>query len=177
MPVEPAKSDEIINRAGSRAHANNKYSGCSQSVMGALQDELGIGNKESFKAATMLSGGFRRGETCGAIIGGIMALGLIIGRESMEDTETYRRAMSTADEVSDRFKQELQQQYGFSWELKSTLCPEIQERIYGRPFDLRHEFEDFLKAGGHSDTGCPRVCAIAAQVVAEKVIELNGTKA
>lgn len=41
--------EQAINRAAD-------YSGCSQAVLGAIQDEFGIGNKESFKAATALLG-------------------------------------------------------------------------------------------------------------------------
>ena len=50
------KSDDIIQKVKAKAHANNKHSrGCAQSVLGALQQELGIGDKESFKAATVHS--------------------------------------------------------------------------------------------------------------------------
>ncbi|MBA7580745.1 hypothetical protein ES708_22639 [subsurface metagenome] len=175
--IDMPKNDEIIQKVKAKAHANDKHSsGCSQSVLGALQQELGIGDKESFKAATVLSGGLRRGETCGALIGGLMGLGLVIGREKMEDTNTYHKALSVSDEISDRFKEELQKQFGLNPELQSTLCTEIQERVLGRSFDFHKEFEDFLQAGGHSDTGCPKVCAIAAQVAVEKIIELKGAK-
>lgn len=168
------KGNEIIPRIKAKALANDKFSGCSQSVLLALQEELGIGDIESFRAATVLSGGLRRGETCGALIGGLMGLGLVIGRDRMEDTETYQQAMDASDKISRRFKEELQKQFGFCQELKSTLCKEIQERVLGRSFDFSREYEAFLQAGGHSDTGCPKVCSIAAQVVAEKILELKG---
>ena len=168
------KEDEIIQKARDKALTNDKFSGCSQSVLLALQEVLGIGNMESFKAATALSGGFRQGETCGALIGALMALGLVIGRERIEDTETYRRATEISMEINQRFKEELQKQFGFRQELKSTLCQEIQGRVLGRSFDLTREYEAFLQAGGHSDTGCPKVCSIAAQVAAEKILEIKG---
>ncbi len=166
--------DKIIQRAQAEALANDKFSGCSQSVLLALQDELGIGNMESFKSATALSGGLQRGETCGAIIGALMALGLVIGRERIEDTDKYREATRVSWDISNRFKEELQKQFGFQQELKTTLCPDIQERVYGRSFDFLTEYETFLAAGGHGDNGCPKVCAIAAQVTAEKILEIRG---
>ncbi len=168
--------DEIVQRVKEKAHEYDKYSGCSQSVLLSLQEEFGIGDKESFKSATVLSGGIaRRGETCGAIIGALMALDLVIGREKMEDTEQYQKAMQLALEMCNKFKEELKHQLGFSEELKSTLCKEIQEKFYGRSFDMLDEkdYQNFLDAGGHSDTGCPRVCAIAAQVAAEKILEIK----
>jgi C_GCAxxG_C_C family probable redox protein len=168
-------NEERIQRAKRKALENDFYSGCSQSVLGALQEEFGIGNKESFKAATVLSGGIaRQGETCGAIIGALSALGLVIGRERMEDEETYKAMMAPSIEVHTRFREELKKQFGFEGELESTLCRHIQEKIYGKSFYLADEEERqaFLDAGGHSETGCPKVCGIAAQVAAEKILGL-----
>ena len=170
----PTKS-EIIQKAKAKALENDKFSGCSQSVLGSLQETLGIGNKEAFKSATVLSGGIaKRGESCGAVIGALMALGLVIGREKMEDTERYREAMDPASEIIERFKEELHKQFGFKEKLQSTLCKEIQEKIYGRSFNLMSEedYQAFLAAGGHDDNGCPKVCGIAAQVTAEKLLEI-----
>ncbi|NIU83513.1 MAG: hypothetical protein GWN64_08585, partial [Candidatus Thorarchaeota archaeon] len=49
---------------------------------------------------------------------------------------------------------------------------EIQERIYGRSFDIRDpvDRQAFYDAGGHSDEGCYKVCGIAAEVTAKKLI-------
>jgi len=48
--------EERILRVKEKVLENDRdYVGCSQSVLGALQDEFGIGNKESFKASTVLS--------------------------------------------------------------------------------------------------------------------------
>ena len=166
---------ERIQRVTRKALENDFYSGCSQSVLGALQEEFGIGNKESFKATTVLSGGIaRQGETCGAIIGALSALGLVIGRERIEDEETYKAMMPPSIEVRTRFKEELKKQFEFEEELESTLCRDIQEKIYGRSFYMAddEERQAFFDAGGHDETGCPKVCGIAAQVAAEKILEL-----
>ena len=171
-----ATAMQRIRRVGARALANDKYSGCSQSVLGALQEEFGIGDTDSFKAATVLSGGIaRRGETCGAIIGALMALGLVVGRGRMEDTDQYRAAMEPALELCRAFQAELKLQFGMEDEIGSTLCRDIQERVYGRPFDLTDPegLQAFLDAGGHSDEGCPKVCGVAAQVAARKILELR----
>ncbi len=168
-------SDELVKEIRLRAHEYDQYSGCSQSVLLALQEGLGIGDLESFKAATVLSGGVaRRGETCGAILGALMGLGLVSGREEIEDTSQYTYAMGLADEICDRFQQRLEEEFGFEMPLESTLCSEIQTRIYGRSFDLRNpkDRDTFLEAGGHSDEGCYKVCGVAAEVAVEKLLEL-----
>jgi hypothetical protein len=59
--------------------------------------------------------------------------------------------------------------------LKSTICRDIQKKLYGRSFNLNHkdDYHAFLDAGGHNDTGCPKVCGIAAQLGAEMIIKLK----
>ena len=74
--------------------------------------------------------------------------------------------------MSRRFQQELQARFGFAEPLATTLCREIQARIYGRAFDLADPagLQAFLDAGGHSPEGCPKVCAVAARVAAEQLL-------
>ena len=169
-------NDEIIKRARTKAFNNDIYSGCSQAVLGALQEEFGIGDLESFKSATVLSGGGAyRGETCGALIGGLMAMGLLIGREKMEDEPTFYNACDACQDLIERFKEELQKQFGFKRKLESTLCRDIQERIYGRSFNFVDEQEQqaFLDAGGHTEKGCLTTCAIGAEVAAQELLKLK----
>ena len=82
--------------------------------------------------------------------------------------------MKPANEIVDEFKRRLGEEFGFVAPLGSTICREIQERIYGRSFDLNDpgEYPLFLEAGGHGDEGCPKTCAVAAKVTAEKLLEL-----
>ena len=165
-----------IKEIGKKALEYDKYSGCSQSVLLALQEAFDIGDMESFKAATVLSGGVaRKGETCGAVIGGLLALGLVVGREDMTDTQTYRDAMKPSDEIIQEFQKRLQETFGFEEPLTNTICRDIQKRIYGESYDLTDpvSYKAFLDAGGHGDHGCPLVCGIAAEVTAEKLIELG----
>jgi C_GCAxxG_C_C family probable redox protein len=169
---------ELLKRVRRKAQDYDKYSGCSQSVLLSLQEEFKIGGLESFKAATVLSGGIaRRGETCGALIGALMALGLVIGRETMDETLQYRATMHPANDLCQRFQTALQTEFHLSGELKSTLCRDIHKKLYGRAFNLndKTEYQAFLDAGGHSDTGCPKVCGIAAQLGAALLNKLQRT--
>ena len=123
----------------------------------------------AFKAASALAGGIaRRGETCGALIGGIMAVCQIVGRESIEDTEQYRRAMVPATDMYLRFKEAV----GY------TLCADIHKSLYGRSFKMYEEqdYEAFLEAGGHDPNGCPSVCAKAAKIAANIILDLESSQ-
>ena len=168
--------EEMLDRVYARALENDRdYHGCSQSVLDSIQKEFGIGNTEAFMAATVLSGGIlRQGETCGAVIGALMALGLVLGRSKIEDSKTYRDSKLTFMEVYNKIKEELKQGFGFDAELKSTLCRDIQEKVYGRGFNMSEDvdYQAFISAGGHSEAGCPKVCGVAARVAAEKIMEV-----
>ena len=167
--------ESIVEEIREKAHEYDQHSGCSQSVLLALQEGLDIGCEDSFRSATVLSGGVaRRGETCGALLGGLMALGMVCGRSRIEDTQSYFSAVAVADEICNEFQKRMEEEFGFTEPLESTLCAEIQTRIYGRSFDIRdpEERDAFLAAGGHSDEGCYKTCGIGAQVAAERLLRI-----
>ncbi len=169
-------TEELVARIGRAAQENDHYSGCSQAVLGALQTELGIGDAESFRAATSLSGGVaRRGETCGALLGALLGLGLVCGRDDMKDTPAYGRAVDEAQAVIEDFKSALQTRFEMSSPLCSTLCRDIQTRIFGRYFEMsdNRDRQAFLDAGGHDNNRCPLVCATAAEVAARAILSLR----
>jgi len=69
---------------------------CAQAVLYAYGPGLGLDGEMSLKVATGLGAGMaRRGEVCGAVTGGILALGLKYGRGARQDRsateETYRK--------------------------------------------------------------------------------------
>jgi len=145
------------------------YFGWSQSVLAALQEKLGIGNKEVFKSASALAGGVaRQGETCGALLGSIMAIGVEVGREKLEDKEQYQKAMEPAMEMYGKFKKQV----------GHTLCQEIHRIRFGRVYRMYipEERDAFHNMGGHSRKGCPEVCGIAAKIASEIILKLRKRK-
>ncbi len=104
-----------------------------------------------------------------------MALGIARGRSAMPDKQAYNRAMDDAQDVVDAFKSGIEKHYGLTSPLPSTMCPEIQTRLYGRPFMFVEPKERiaFNDAGGHAPNGCPTVCAIAAEAAARKILALR----
>jgi C_GCAxxG_C_C family probable redox protein len=103
------------------------------------------------------------GETCGALTGGIMAIGLVLGKEQLADIQAYRDTMQASYEMYGRFKEEL----------GSSLCFEIQKGLLGRSFDFKRdeEAEEWYRAGGLEK--CPMVCAIAARIAADIILTLK----
>ncbi len=119
-----------------------------------------------FKAGSALAGGVaRRGETCGALTGAIMAVCCLVGRERLEDREQYGKAMEVAALVYDRFRERI----------GHTLCWEIHKLRHGRVYRLfiPEERAAFHAMGGHSRKGCPEVCGIAARIAAEVILDLR----
>ena len=53
---------------------------CSQVVVGAFAEKLGITQEEAYKMAAGFGGGMGIGETCGAVVGAMIVLGLKFGQ-------------------------------------------------------------------------------------------------
>jgi C_GCAxxG_C_C family probable redox protein len=135
-------------------------------VLAALQATLGIVDRMVFKAGSALAGGVAsQGETCGALTGAIMAIGCVVGRERLEDLAQYQRAKPVAIELYRRFREEV----------GHSLCAEIHKIRFGRSYRLYdpEEVKAFHAAGGHSRSGCPDVCGIAARTAADIILQLQ----
>lgn len=131
-----------------------------------MQETLDLRDRGVFKAASGLAGGIaRRGETCGALIGAIMAISQVVGREVIEDTEQYQKAMEPCGEMYLKFKEEV----------GHTACSEIHKILYGKSFHLYKEEdrEAFLAAGGREPKGCAGVCDRAARIAAHIILDLR----
>ena len=124
---------------------------------------MNLGDEASFMAGSSLAGGVaRRGETCGALTGAIMAVGLVRGRKRIEDFDAYQACMELAYEVREKFLERV----------GHTLCAEIHKILLGRAYRLYddEDRERFHEDGGHEPTGCPGVCGKAARIAAEIIL-------
>jgi hypothetical protein len=94
-----------------------------------------------------------------------MAIATLVGREKLEDKEQLQISMDVADRVYLLFKEKV----------GHTICSEIHKIRYGRAYRLfiPEESEAFHNMGGHSRTGCPEVCGIAAKIAAEIILEIK----
>jgi len=131
-----------------------------------LQEKLNVGSKDVFKAGSALAAGVaKRGETCGALTGAIMAISSLVGREKLEDKEQLQISLEIADRAYVRFREKI----------GHTICSEIHKIRYGRVYRLftPEESEAFHNMGGHARTGCPEVCGVAASIAADIILSIK----
>ena len=139
-------------------------------TLAALQEEFKLGGgKDIPKAATFMPGLVSRKQTCGAVIGGLMALGLAFGRDKLYDpsyrtpegTEEYWKNKKRAWRFCEEFKKEF----------SSTMCGAIRPKIMGREYNTMEpaELKQFLEDGGAKKCRVPpeKAAWIAAEIILE----------
>ena len=78
---------------------------CAQAVLYAYGPDLGLDTETALKVATGLGGGMGgRGEVCGAVTGGILALGLRYGRGGQEEKAVAQQAYQKTLELMAAFE-------------------------------------------------------------------------
>ena len=148
----------------------NKYMeisyNCAQSSFLALKEQFGLEDGAILKALTPLTGIAERGETCGAVIGSLMALGLIYGRgqDKLDDWKIYRDSLIPTGKFCRLFEEE----YG------STMCSDIQKVKFGRSFNLTDPDDLALFQAAGATEKCSAVVRKAVRIAAE--IILDGTE-
>jgi C_GCAxxG_C_C family probable redox protein len=153
--------DRLVENAGVRLQ---EYSSCAQGTLLALQEEFKIGSAETLKAATAMPGIAHRGETCGAVVGALMALGLAFGREKPEDYAAMFNTVATARKLCEEFE----------GEFGGCACSQVQEHVFGRSFDLADpaDLAEFAKAGASEK--CRQPVELAACAAGRLIIEAAG---
>jgi C_GCAxxG_C_C family probable redox protein len=159
--MEEKRKEEIIEEIEKLAYKYEQdFGGCSQAVVGAFKKALQRISDDVFKASTGLAGGVGlTGNTCGALLGGVLVLSTFLGREynNFADPKGIRfETFKLAKKLVERYEAE----YG------SPKCENVMTKVMGRYYDIWTERDAFLAAGGHDDK-CPAVCANAAKWVAE----------
>ena len=162
MTLQVSK-EELLDRIEKSAHDYEaRYRGCSRCVMKSLLEHLKLGDGAVFRAATPLAAGIAmRGETCGALIAGMMALGLVLASEDIEDEPRWMEAMRASYRLWRRFEEEI----------GDTSCRQIQIVRLGRAYNLAdiEEYEEFIKAGACEV--CSTVVGKAARLAAQMILE------
>ncbi len=132
---------------------------CAESVLTAVSDEARVTSPLIPRIATGFCGGFARTRgTCGAVTGGIMALGIVYGRDNAE--QSY-------EPVYEKVQQFL---HAFEKEFSSTNCFELTG------YDLGKEKERQAFAEKGMMETCRRFTGKAARLVAELINNVQDHK-
>lgn len=161
--------DEILEKVYNLAFKYEAERGsCPQCVLSALYETLDIGDPATVQAVDALAGGTALSTegTCGALVGGLLAISSIVGRtyEDFSAGERKRRVFLYSKKLYDKFVEE----YG------SPVCKDVHKKLFGRTFKLLDpkEYQEFEKAGAHVDK-CPSVSGNAAKWAAEIILDLK----
>ena len=161
------EKETLIKTIEQEAHDNEvMYWGCSQVVIDALQRHLNLGGSETFMAASAFAGGVgRTREACGALLGGVMAIGLAYGRRKLETGKVatehpeFVEALLRANKFCERFKEK----FG------SLRCSDVRVSVRGQNYkeytryNTIESFEDHAKCGD--------VTGPAARLAAEIILQ------
>lgn len=130
----------------------NQHYNCAQSVFGPFAEVLDIDPDLAFRVATPFGGGMgHAGQICGAVTGGLMAIGLARGITVYNQALKYA-CYDLARQLQDRF----QHNHG------SLTCPGLLGYHIGDPDALAHVREE-----GLFHSLCPQLVGDAARIAAD----------
>lgn len=127
---------------------------CSQAVLAAFADELGISEEQALKLGACFGSGMCKGEVCGACTGALMALGLKYGQCKTDDLVSRQKT----SEVTSRFLEDFRAENG------SYLCRELLGCDLASTEGIEYAKEHNLFTGF-----CPKM-VISAVKIAEQLL-------
>jgi len=126
---------------------------CCQSVLSTYGGELGLDRDSALRLGTAFGSGMARiGDTCGAVTGAMMVLGLKYGRTRVEDTDARENTYRLVDELVTKFKARNE----------SIMCRDLLGCDPGSP-----EGQAFLKETGRHMIVCPKLIRDIAEILQE----------
>ena len=131
---------------------------CSQAMLISYGIPLGLTREQACRLGASLSGGLRLGETCGAVAGAILVLGLCFGHTDPGDKKGKERLDQRVVEFQKRFAQQH----------SSNLCRSLLGFDLSRPGELEK-----ARASGAFKTTCPHYVRSAAELLESMVPELR----
>lgn len=142
-----------------KTEARNSFSDgylCSQSVLGAFCKDLGLDTETALKLSLAFGGGFARcGETCGAVTGALMVIGLKEGTSVQGETPEKEKTYQMTNDFIDAFKN------GHG----SITCKELLDCDISQSDGYQRAQQENL-----FQTICPKLVADSVEIL-EKLIE------
>jgi C_GCAxxG_C_C family probable redox protein len=124
---------------------------CSQAILATFAPQFGLDRDLALKVSGAFGAGMgRMGETCGAVTGAFMVIGLLHGRTKAEDQETKEKAYALVAELADQFRRRN----------GSLACRELLGCDLGTP-----EGQQYAHDQGLAATRCAKFVRDAAEIV------------
>jgi C_GCAxxG_C_C family probable redox protein len=128
---------------------------CSQAVLSAFAEELNLDKDLALKVSCGFGGGIARmGETCGAVTGALMTIGLKYGKTEINDNEARDKTYSKVNEFVEEFK----------LKNETIVCKELLGCVLSTP-----EGAKMANEKNFHTTICPKFVADAAEIL-EKIL-------
>ncbi|MBW2343332.1 MAG: C_GCAxxG_C_C family protein [Deltaproteobacteria bacterium] len=158
--------EEIIERAYELGvRYEQECTGCAQTAIAGIFDAITIKNDDVFKSASGLADGMglTGNGTCGALIGGVMVISYLFGRERKDFKDMFKPMKSylLSKVLHDRFLK----RYG------TCRCYDVQDSLMGRTFNLldKKKFEEAIKFGMLKH--CSKVVGNTAKIATRIILE------
>ena len=123
---------------------------CSQAVLAAFAEELGLSEEQALRLGGSFGGGMCKGEVCGACTGALMAIGLKYGQGDTVDPDKKNAMLAKSAAFGAKFAEK----YG------SCLCKEVLG------YKIPEEMEQIM-AENKFDNVCCHLVTDACQICAE----------
>ncbi|MDF2905872.1 MAG: hypothetical protein K0R34_1193 [Herbinix sp.] len=147
-----------MSKAENAVQCFNKGFNCSQAIFSTYCEQLGLDPVTALKVATPFGSGIARtAQTCGAVTGALMLIGLKYGKYLPEDDGSKEQCFQLAKEFSDRFTAI----HG------SVICCDLLKSDLSTPEGLQ-----YIKENNLWDKVCPIFIHDAA-ILIEEFLELD----
>jgi len=164
--VAQSSPEKILDAVAAQAFESlDVYGNCCRSTLWAIQTHLRQEESATLRASSVLAGGIcGTGETCGSVLGGLIAIGEAFGSEDFRDIASYESANEKATEFVDW----IHETFG------STRCFDIQRALMGWCHDSPSKDDEWLEAGG--PVACAGHCAQVSHHVAAMILGVQPSK-
>ncbi len=136
------------------------YGTCSQSSFHALNEAFDLKAENIIRGLVSFPGIALRGETCGAVTGSLLAIGLVYEDDQIDED---RKRLSRAP--SFKFCSEFESEYG------TTRCRDVIEQVTGKKYTVKNhkDYESMYEEGVFSL--CPVVIKKAVRIAADIILD------
>jgi C_GCAxxG_C_C family probable redox protein len=131
----------------------NKCFNCAQTLLSTYGKEFGLEQETAFRVAAAFGSGMARmADTCGAVTGAFMIIGLKYGKIRADDDESKEKTYSLVKEFVKRFKARN----------KSIICRDLLGYDVSKPEELKYVEENKI-----IKEKCPKFVQDAAEIIEE----------